>query len=243
MDEKELKTSPKQRVFIIIIAIFMVGSIVASYIAIVLAGGTASTSSDNSTVSEEKIAQYEEEYNQKTAELSKASEDYFDTFIEYKSEVKAFNETSANENGVQTKDLKEGSGRKLEEGDTDYLAYYIGYCADESIFDSTLDDEKNPTAFTKILDASVGMIEGWNTGITGMKLGGVRRITIPGELAYGDSMEICGGYNKPLRFLVMPVANEDPLKTIATELGEASMRLQYAQYGIDYEEMMQNSEQ
>ena len=122
--------------------------------------------------------------------------------------------------------------------DSDYLAYYVGWCADESIFDSSFNDNDNPTAFKGILDASLGMIEGWSLGVDGMKIGGIRRITIPGELAYGESMEICGGYNKPLRFLVMTVENEGKMKTLASELDEASMRYQYAQYGIDYDEMM-----
>ena len=82
------------------------------------------------------------------------------------------------------------------------------------------------------------MIEGWNEGVKGMRLGGIREITIPGELAYGDSMEICGGYNKPLKFLVMTKAKEDPLKTLASDLDTAYMRLQYANYGVDYDEMM-----
>lgn len=51
-------------------------------------------------------------------------------------------------------------------------------------------------------------------------------------------MEICGGKNKPLKFLVMAVANEDPLKSIAKEYDDAYMRLQYANYGIDYDEVM-----
>ena len=75
-----------------------------------------------------------------------------------------------------------------------------------------------------------------------MKVGGVRRITVPGELAYGDQMEICGGTNKPLRFLVMAVENKDPIKTLASELDEAYMRYQYAQYGIDYDSVSGNQE-
>ena len=70
-----------------------------------------------------------------------------------------------------------------------------------------------------------------------MKIGGIREITIPGELAYGDSMEICGGKNKPLKFMVMAKAKEGSLKTLAEELDEANMRLQYAYYGIDYDAM------
>ena len=87
------------------------------------------------------------------------------------------------------------------------------------------------------LDASLGMIEGWNAAVVGMRIEGIREITVPGELAYGETTEICGGTNKPLRFLVMAKAKEDPLKSLATELDQAYMRLQYAYYGIDYDSM------
>ncbi|MBR2994035.1 FKBP-type peptidyl-prolyl cis-trans isomerase [Candidatus Saccharibacteria bacterium] len=243
MDEKELKTSPKQRFFIILIAVIMLGSIIASYAAIVINGSkTSDTSETGAEADPELIAEYESAYNAKQAEFKEATKDSFDKFIKYKSEIKAYNETSANENGVQTRDLKTGSGKTLTSDDSDYLAYYVGWCADESVFDSSFDDNNNPTAFSKVLDASLGMIEGWNIGVEGMKLGGIREITVPGELAYGDSMEICGGYNKPLKFMVMAVENKDPLKTLASELDTAYMRLQYAYYGIDYDEVLKNSE-
>ncbi|MBR0242572.1 FKBP-type peptidyl-prolyl cis-trans isomerase [Candidatus Saccharibacteria bacterium] len=239
MEEKELKTSLKQRIIIAVIAVVMVGSILASYAAIVINGSKGSSTAD-SGVSEEKIAQYSEEYTEKLAKFKEVSASDFKTFLPYKSEVKAYNETAANANGVQTRDLLAGTGRKLTEDDTDYLAYYIGWCADETIFDSSLDNISSPTAFDKALDASLGMIEGWNVGVIGMRLGGVREVTVPGELAYGSSMEICGGYDKPLKFLVMAVANEDPLKTAAAELDIAYLKLQYAYYGIDYEEVYGN---
>ena len=236
MDEKELKTSPKQRVFIILIAILMLGSIVAGYAAIVLNGGKTSGATTESKISEEKLAEYEEAYNKKVAEFSEATKGDFEKFIKYKSEITAYNETSANSGGMQTKDLKTGSGEEIKDG-VEYLAYYVGWCADESIFDSSFDNNDNPTSFSKILDASLGMIEGWNLGVEGMEIGGIREITIPGELAYGDSMEICGGKNKPLKFMVMTKAKEGSLKTLAEELDEANMRLQYAYYGIDYDAM------
>lgn len=236
MEEKELKTSLKQRIIISLIAVVMVGSILASYAAIVINGNKGSSGTE-SKISEEKIQQYSDEYSEKLAAFKKVSASDFTKFIKYKSAVKAYNETTANTGGVQTKDLATGSGRTLADGDTNYLAYYIGWCADETIFDSSLDSTTDPTAFDKALDASLGMIEGWNAGVVGMKLGGVREVMVPGELAYGSSMEICGGYNKPLKFLVMAVENVDPLKTAAAELDKAYLKLQYAYYGIDYEEV------
>lgn len=244
MEEKELKTSPKQRIFIGIIAVLMLGSMIAGYALIVAngSGSGASTGEEDSQISEEKTQQYTEEYEKKVAEFSEKTKSDYDKFTQYKSEIKEYNETSANEGGVQKKDLKEGSGKTLKDGDSEYLAYYAGWCADGTIFDSSFDNNENPTAFSKVLDASMGMIEGWTEGVEGMKIGGVRRITVPGEKAYGDSMEICGGYNKPLRFLVMAVAKEDPLKTMAEELDTAFMKVQYANYGIDYDEMMSEAE-
>jgi len=238
MDEKELKTSLKQRIFIIIIAILMVGSIIASYALIIAKGGNSgSSSSSDLKVDQEKIAELEAKYNEVEARFIEATKDDFAKFSKYRSEVKAYNESAANTSGVKTRDLKTGSGRELKDGDYNYYAYYIGWCADETVFDSSFDNAENPTAFSKALDASMGMIEGWNVGVVGMKLGGIREITIPGELAYGESMEICGGLNKPLKFIVMTKAKEDPLDSLAKELDTAYMRLQYANYGLDYDSL------
>lgn len=237
--EKELKTSTGQRVAIGIIAFIMLGSIIASYAAIIV--GQSSNSSSETKLSDERMAYYSSKYAEKLNTFKEVSASDYEVFSKYRSEVKAYNETSANESGVQARDLLAGTGRTLEDKDSDYLAYYVGWCADESVFDSSFDNDKNPSAFAKALDVSLGMIEGWYQGVSGMKLGGVREITIPGELAYGNQTEICGGYNKPLRFLVMAVANEEPLKTAASELDSAYMMLQYAYYGIDYEKEAGNA--
>ena len=238
MNEKDLRTSPKQRIFISLIAFLMLGSMIAGYALIIANGGKNTTETSNEIkVDEAKIAELESKYNEVEAEFKEATKGDFDKFIAFKSEIKGYNEASANAGVVQTRDLKVGSGRELADGDTDYLAYYVGWCADESIFDSSFDNSKNPTAFSKILDASVGMIEGWNVGVVGMRLGGIREITIAGELAYGSSMEICGGYNKPLKFLVMAKERTDELEAISKKLDDAQMRLQYAYYGIDYDDV------
>ena len=233
MEQKELKTSTGQRVAIGIIAFIMLGSIIASYAAIIVGGN--SKSSGETALSDERIAYYSSKYAEKLTAFKEVSASDYATFSNYTSEIKAYNETSANEGGVEKKDLLMGAGRALGEKDDDYLAYYVGWCADETVFDSSFDSDKNPSAFAKALDVSLGMIEGWYQGVQGMKLGGIREITIPGELAYANQTEICGGYNKPLKFMVMAVAKEEPLKTASAELDAAYMMLQYAYYGIDYE--------
>ena len=242
MEEKELRTSPKQRIFIILIAVFMVGSIIAGYAAIVISGAQGKADTTTNNVDEAKVAEYSDAYSKLEAEFSEATKGDFDKFIQYKSAVAGYNETSANENGVQTEDLVVGTGREISEGDSNYLAYYVGWCADESVFDSSYDDNSNPKAFAKILDASLGMIEGWNLGVEGMKIDGIRVITVPGELAYGDQMEICGGKYKPLKFMIMIKEKSGDLYELSSKLDEAYMRYQYAMYGIDYDSVKANEE-
>ena len=238
MDEKELKTSTKQRIVIILIAILMVGSIIASYAAIVISGSQGDTSQSDIDIDEAKVAALQGDYEAALNDYFAAYGNDYDQLIKYKSEVKAYNESSANDNGVQHRDLKSGSGAKVTKDN--YLAYYIGFCADESVFDSSLDNFENPTKLKGFIDISKqSLIEGWYTGMEGAKVGGVREITIPGNLAYGDSMEICGGYNKPIKFIVMTVPREGKRAEMADEISDALQKYQfYAQYGVDYDEVM-----
>ena len=237
MDQELLKTSKNQRIIIGAIAVLMLGSMIASYAAIVLSRGEP-VNNDIDPEIQAIVAKYEDEYREKTNALVEASRDFYNEFVGYKSEIKAFNAASANEAGVETRDLKVGYGRAIGDGDTNYLAYYVGWCPDETVFDSSFDDAKKPTKFDKIIDPEVGLIEGWSLGVAGMKTGGIREITIPGELAYGDTREICGGYNTPLKFMVMAVDKTESLNKIATELDTVRTKIQYAYYGIDYDKMM-----
>jgi len=231
MPEKELKTSLKQRILIIVIAIFLLGSTIAAYVATVVIGNLQKTAGNK--VDNEELTALEEEYSSKQSEINEygneLSKKYFDTMKGYRSRVKAYNATSINNDGLQTKDLKEGNGRKLAEGDTDYFAYYIGWCADESVFDSSFDDEESPTVLNAPLSASVGLIEGWNQGVVGMKIGGVREIAIPGELAYGETQEICGGTNSPLKFVVMAV-DDEKLTKLNDELTDIAAKINAIYY-------------
>ena len=229
MDEKSLKTSRWQRLGILIIAILLLGGTVFAYLFIFMGSSSSDTSND------ELIADLTEQYDAKAAELETAaaplSDQYFDDFSDYLSEVKAYNAASAEAEVLGVKDLKTGTGKTLEEGDTDYFAYYIGWCADGSIFDSSFDDTENPTALNVPLDASVGLIEGWNQGVIGMKLGGVRQLTISGDLAYGDTQEICGGYNSPLKFIILAIEKDEDIAALNSELDDLYLQLYYAYYG------------
>lgn len=235
MNESSLKTSWRQRLVIIVIAVLLLGSTIATYVFIVLSGN-----SNTDSTNDEQIAQLSEQYEAKQAELDEAakplSDKYFPTFSKYQSQIKAYNETSATNAVLKTEDLLAGTGKELTDGDKDYLAYYVGWCADGTIFDSSFDNvgnesEQDATYLKSPLDPSNGLIDGWEQGIVGMKLGGVRVITMSGDLAYGETREICGGYNKPLKFLVMPIATDQQIKTLTQELSDIWMQLIMAYYG------------
>ena len=202
-------TSPRMRIFFIIVAILLLGSTFAIYAGIVIGQDNKDA---QTAVSNEKMERLNELASEHQAEVDKIatelSKDYFDKFIEYKSRVKAFNAADVTE--LKTEDLKKGDGDKIEDGtqDVDYSAYYIGWLSDGTIFDSSLNSTTNPTALKFPLTGSTSMIQGWLEGISGMRIGGVREITIPSVLGYGETDNGAIPANSPLKFVVMLV----PLK-------------------------------
>ncbi|KXJ95447.1 hypothetical protein Micbo1qcDRAFT_157389 [Microdochium bolleyi] len=82
--------------------------------------------------------------------------------------------------GVTVDDRKAGSGRVVKKGNTVEVRY-IGKLKDGKVFDSN--KKGKPFSFK----AGTGqVIKGWDIGITGMAVGGERRLTIPAHLAYGS---------------------------------------------------------
>jgi FKBP-type peptidyl-prolyl cis-trans isomerase len=89
--------------------------------------------------------------------------------------------TTTLESGVLIEELKIGEGAEVQK-DGLVVAYYHGTLkADGKVFDSAF-DRGEPAAFPL-----TGVIPGWQQGVPGMKVGGVRRLTIPYALAYGDA--------------------------------------------------------
>ncbi len=78
-------------------------------------------------------------------------------------------------------DLEVGTGAVVEPGAT-ITAHYTGaLCKNGVIFQSSHDFGK-PLTFG--LDQ---VIAGWTQGVPGMKVGGMRRLVIPSEMAYGSA--------------------------------------------------------
>lgn len=75
-----------------------------------------------------------------------------------------------------------GTGEEAKAGD-EVKVNYVGTLEDGTKFDSSY-DRNQPFEFT--LGAGQ-VIEGWDKGVVGMKVGGKRKLTIPSDMAYGDS--------------------------------------------------------
>lgn len=87
--------------------------------------------------------------------------------------------TATNELGIE--DLVVGSGEEAKAGDV-VGVHYTGWLMDGTKFDSSV-DRGHPYQF--VLGQGM-VIEGWDLGVVGMKVGGKRKLTIPPELGYGD---------------------------------------------------------
>jgi peptidylprolyl isomerase len=86
------------------------------------------------------------------------------------------------ESGLRYYDIVEGDGATAEAGDT-VTVNYTGWLTDNVKFDSSLDSGV-PFPFTLGTGA---VIPGWDEGVAGMKVGGIRQLVIPAELGYGET--------------------------------------------------------
>lgn len=95
-------------------------------------------------------------------------------------------------------DTQIGTGREVKSGDT-VVMQYKGTLTDGTKFDSSYD--RNEPFTTQI---GVGqVIQGWDQGIPGMKIGGKRKLTIPPDLGYGA--QGAGGVIPPNATLIFEV--------------------------------------
>jgi FKBP-type peptidyl-prolyl cis-trans isomerase FkpA len=82
---------------------------------------------------------------------------------------------------LKIEDVQVGTGAAAEAGKK-VTVHYVGTLTDGSKFDSSRDRGQG---FSFRLGAGE-VIQGWDQGVAGMKIGGIRKLTIPHELAYGE---------------------------------------------------------
>ncbi len=96
---------------------------------------------------------------------------------------------------LKIEDQKDGTGAAVVKGNT-VEVNYLGTLLNGQKFDSSYD--RNQTFSFTVGNGEV--IQGWDEGLIGMKVGGKRKLTIPAEMAYGS--QAVGGIpaNSPLVF-------------------------------------------
>jgi FKBP-type peptidyl-prolyl cis-trans isomerase len=103
------------------------------------------------------------------------------------------------EGGLIVEDLKIGDGYEVKPGGAVVAFYHGTLKADGKEFDSAF-SRGEPVAFPLS-----GVIPGWQKGVPGMKVGGVRRLTIPAAMAYGASARPNIPANSDLVFVIQLV--------------------------------------
>ncbi len=78
-------------------------------------------------------------------------------------------------------DVTSGKGTEAVRGKT-VEVHYTGWLTDGKKFDSSVGGQP----FTFRLGAGE-VIEGWDRGVAGMKVGGKRKLTLPPDLGYGSA--------------------------------------------------------
>jgi len=105
--------------------------------------------------------------------------------------------------GLKYHDVQEGKGEEAKRGDL-LVVHYTGRLRNGKVFDSS-HNRGDPFIF-KLGAGEV--IRGWDQGVVGMKVGGMRKLIIPSELGYGERAQ--GGIpaNSELRFEIDLVENK-----------------------------------
>ena len=87
-------------------------------------------------------------------------------------------------------DIRTGDGKEVVKGAL-ITTQYTGKLEDGTVFDSSHERGK---PFQCVIGTG-RVIKGWDQGLMGMKVGGIRTLFVPAHLAYGDRQ--MGAYIKP----------------------------------------------
>ena len=83
---------------------------------------------------------------------------------------------------LKIEDVKVGDGAEAVSG-KNVTVHYVGTFPNGEKFDSSRD---RGTPFSFVL-GSGNVIQGWDEGVVGMKVGGVRKLVVPPSMGYGPN--------------------------------------------------------
>ncbi|HET7641266.1 MAG TPA: FKBP-type peptidyl-prolyl cis-trans isomerase [Ktedonobacteraceae bacterium] len=109
-----------------------------------------------------------------------------------------------NSDGLQCLDLKVGTGTAAQPGSTVSVEYTGWLQSNGKKFDSSYDHGGQSFPVANLGQAQI--IQGWNEGLVGMKVGGIRRLIIPPSLGYGTQSNQVIPANSTLIFDVIVVS-------------------------------------
>ena len=193
-----MSTTRSQRIGIWIIAVVLAIGTIGSFFVVILANDNQAK---DQASAQKLYAEYQAKQQAQTDELSKK---YYPVISEFANRVASYNADEVT--SLSTVDLKEGDGEAIGDNTT-YSAYYIGWNPEGKIFDQSIDGTK-----LKAPLPGSGLIKGWTEGVKGMKLGGVRELTIPADLAYGDqgSGDLIPPHT-PIKFIVLAIPTPETI--------------------------------
>lgn len=184
------RTPPHQRVFALVLALLLFATAVAGGIIVVWqvlqdnkarqANQTALDSIASSTATPSATSQANNNEGGKTLQGT---------------QLENFTPVSTVDS-LQKTDIKEGTGEEVKPGAT-VTAHYTGAVAATGVIFQSSHDSGQPIPFSL-----TGVIKGWTDGVPGMKVGGIRRLLIPADQAYGANPPSGSGIpaNAPLVF-------------------------------------------
>ena len=245
-----MATAKSQRIGIWIIALVLLAGTLGSFLVLILAPKNQATEQARIEKLESEYQVVYDEYQAKVDAINnkidtELSHQYFEEFHQQTSRIAAFDAGSVT--GLTTEDLKIGDG-DVAADDSTYSVYYFGWNPSGKMFDSSFNEDQ--TALGSPLDRqSTGtwvfpggntgsVIGGWTEGIVGMKVGGIRELTLPADKAYGEqgSGEDIPA-NTPLKFVIMLIPTPDRSETEAIPQPEMPQELKdYYQriYGMEF---------
>lgn len=213
----ELKTPRWQRIVIWVIALALAVGTVAGFVAMMFGKNSDEITAEQQEKYQAELTAKTDEHQKKVdAQNAELSKNYYPILNEFRARVSTFEPTGIGD--VKTEDLRVGDGAEITaENGADYAMYYIGWKPDGAIFDSSFNE--NSEVLKSPLSGAGQYIAGWNEGVVGMKIGGVREITIPADKAYGADGSGCDENKQncqiapdtPLKFVVFAVKTPDEI--------------------------------